>query len=133
MRLRLKTGGRARREARGRWPTSRKPTGLAERLRRNRARSDHRRHDPLVEETGIEPRREQDLGPYDRLRVGDELTIWHHGHITCRAKVIGRKDARLAVVVWNSVAERWNNHTVLVGPRRIAKYPRRLGGVTEGQ
>jgi hypothetical protein len=66
------------------------------------------------------------------LRPGDEIVIYHSNQRskrTCRAKIREYRGDQVVVVLWNSVAARWNNNPVEIKPARIVQYPeeRRYG------
>ena len=59
------------------------------------------------------------------LKPGDEITVrLGQTKATCRAQVRELRPGLVIGVLWNSAAQRWSNHAIVIKPSRIVAYHR---------
>ena len=59
------------------------------------------------------------------LKPGDEITVrLDHLKATGRAQVRELRPGLVIGVLWNSTAQRWSNHTIVIKPSRVVAYHR---------
>jgi hypothetical protein len=59
------------------------------------------------------------------LKPGDEITVrLDHLKATGRAQVRELRPGLVIAVLWNSTAQRWSNHTIVIKPSRVVAYRR---------